>query len=462
MTAGHAAFAALGAVLAGGWLAVLAVLRQRTPPPDVPAQPPTGDLGPEPPAVAGMLIRNGHVGDQAAAAILLDLAARQVIGLDQVGQQLTLRVPPGPDREDLASYERRVLSQVRALAHGGVLPAQALADGDESAPGWRQDLASDVVADARDRGLATQRFSSATAARLVMLAALAGTAFGLALAGPPAVGGAIAGIIVGAVGGALAGGLLASLAGGADRLTAAGAAAAGHWLGVRAYLAADSSLAAQPPTAVARYGRHLSYAAALGLADAAVRALPAGEPASARTVLTPDGGDEWRRVEVTYLRGSSYGSSPASLIYRRLFVTVMLAFWAFVLIWAVPSMLSGSGRTLAVVARDVSPVAGVVAVLLAGWALAGALLAAAGLAATETVEGVVVRKHYIGSSGEGSSADHWIAVDDRTGPTVAAWKVRPGIYQRVSETDMVRASVTRRYRYVYRVQVLARRESPAG
>jgi hypothetical protein len=75
---------------------------------------------------------------------------------------------------------------------------------------------------------------------------------------------------------------------------------------------------------------------------------------------------------------------------------------------------------------------------------------------------VVVRKRYVPSDGEGSSADYWIAVDDRTGPTVAAWRVRSGIYQRVNERDMVRASVTRRYRHVHRVQVLARRESPGS
>ena len=61
--------------------------------------------------MAGLLVRNGHVGGQAAAAILLDLAARQVIGLELAGPQLTLRVPPGPDGEDLAPYERRVLDR---------------------------------------------------------------------------------------------------------------------------------------------------------------------------------------------------------------------------------------------------------------------------------------------------------------------------------------------------------------
>ena len=66
MTAGHALFTVPGAVLAGAWFAALAVLRRRTPRPDVHPQPPTRDLGPEPPAVAGLLIRNGHVGGQAA------------------------------------------------------------------------------------------------------------------------------------------------------------------------------------------------------------------------------------------------------------------------------------------------------------------------------------------------------------------------------------------------------------
>jgi hypothetical protein len=123
-------------------------------------------------------------------------------------------------------------------------------------------------------------------------------------------------------------------------------------------------------------------------------------------------------VEITYPRDSDYGSNPASLIWRRMFGVVALGFWAFVLIVALPWILSGSDRPLAVAARLVSLLAGFGLALLGGRTLVRAFL--------------------------------------------AAWKVKLAIYQRVSERDLVRASVTRRYRYVGRVQVLARHGSPGN
>jgi hypothetical protein len=127
----------------------------------------------------------------------------------------------------------------------------------------------------------------------------------------------LAWLFVGAANGAWIGALIFYTVLGSDRLTADGAVAAGHWLGVRAQMAAD-------------------------------------------------GGDEWRSVEITYPRDCDYGSSPASLIWRRLFGVAALGFWAFVLIVAVPWILSGSDRPLAVAARLVSLLAGFGLTLLGG------------------------------------------------------------------------------------------------
>jgi hypothetical protein len=96
-----------------------------------------GDLGPEPPAVAGMLCRGGRggrVGDEAAAATLLDLAARHVVDFEETDAQLSLCRIRQPGDTGLTPYERRILSYVDALATGDVAPAPALAAG-ETRPG---------------------------------------------------------------------------------------------------------------------------------------------------------------------------------------------------------------------------------------------------------------------------------------------------------------------------------------
>jgi hypothetical protein len=466
MNAFHAAVFAFGAALTCIWLITLTAMRTRAPSAEVHPQPPTLEFCPEPPAVAATLVhqsleRKGRAGNEAVAATLMDLAARGVVGLEQVGQQLTVRLCPRPAGLSLTPYERRVQGHVGFLSRNDVLPAQALGDVEDGPQLGLQEFGNEVAAEARARGLTTKRWRSGAMAWMCLLAAWAGATLGVGLARPPGVADDLTWLFVGAANGAWIGALIFYSVMGSDRLTADGAVAAGHWLGVRAQMAADRSVADLPPTAVAQYGRYLSYAAALGVARAAVAALPIGRAADTKTALTPDRGDEWRSVEITYPRGPDYGSNPASLIWRRLFGVAALGFWAFVLIVAVPWILSGSGRPLGIAALAVSVLVGVGLALLGGRTLVRALQAAADLGATETVEGVVVRKYSSGSD-EGSSPDYWIAVDDRSGPAVAAWKVRLGIYQQVSERDLIRASVTRRYKYVNRVQVLAADGGPGN
>jgi hypothetical protein len=76
-------------------------------------------------------------------------------------------------------------------------------------------------------------------------------------------------------------------------LTQAGIEAAAHWLGVRAYVAADSELCAAPARSIAIWGPYYAYAVALGVAHPTLRVLPPRIAATDTPVTTethePDG-----------------------------------------------------------------------------------------------------------------------------------------------------------------------------
>ena len=111
------------AATAVGWLlaaAALFLVRR-------PAEPPIGaqtlELGPEPPAVANFLVNDFRVTDDAVPATLIDLAARNVVDVEQRGPGVFyVRLRPEP-AEPLTTYEQRVLDHLRARAVDGVVPA---------------------------------------------------------------------------------------------------------------------------------------------------------------------------------------------------------------------------------------------------------------------------------------------------------------------------------------------------
>jgi hypothetical protein len=419
-------------VMAGGWLFMLWLVSMSRHQGHVLPQPETSDLGPEPPAVAGMLGNGNRVGDEAAAATLLDLAARHIVDLEQVDDQLSLcRLRP-PGDADLAPYERRVLSYLDALATDGVVPAPALAEGVTRPAAWWRKLRGEVIADARARGLSRPRWSPLQVAVLGLPAALPAAGLLIWLVsvsgmGPTAGG---RGIVGGAIVAALLG-LAAVRRLNTDRLTAAGEAAAGHWLGVRARLAADPAIASQPPAAVATYGRYLAYAAAFGLARTAVKSLPIGAPANPRIGWSTYGTGQWHKVDISYSRRLNWGTAPRQMLVSRLIFAVPAAAVAWLFLAVIPG-LAGIGW---------------VALLIVALALAGAARAIADLTGGRLVEGQVVRASQQGRV-------YWIAVDDGTGSTVRAWQVDASIYRQVSEGDVIRVRVSRIFRYVSGLQMV--------
>jgi Predicted membrane protein (DUF2207) len=382
----------------------------------------------------------------AAAATLLDLAARHVIEIEAAGPQLSLCRIIARDGDGLAPYEWRILSYLEALASGGEVPAPALAAGPAQPDGWWRRLRREVAADARDRGLSRPRWNPALAPALGLLAGLPGACLAVFLArlsgaGPTLTGQGIAGCA--AVAAVLGGALVRRL--NTDRLTPAGAAAAGRWLGVRAYLAADRSLPGQPPAAVSGYGRLLAYGAAFGLARTAIESLPVGQAADPHMGWSTYGTGRWHPVEISYPRRPGWGRAPRPVLLTWLLRAVPPAALAALFLAVIPGV----------------PVIGWIALALAAAALGVAARAAADLAGGTAVEGEVVRTRAGGASGgQVASSRYWIAVDDGTGPAVQAWRVGAAVYRMVNEGDVIRVRVSRIFRYVSGLQVITDHPRP--
>ena len=159
------------------WGVVLLVV-MATRPREVDPGPATMELGDEPPAVVNLLANDWQVTADAVPATLLDLASRDLVDIDQVGPDNTIvRVRRSSD-PSLSPYERLILHHVAGLAVDGVVPAQALTTGpqDQSKRWWKA-FTREVVADARQRGLARDRWSRGAKAA-VRAAALAPSILG--------------------------------------------------------------------------------------------------------------------------------------------------------------------------------------------------------------------------------------------------------------------------------------------
>ena len=260
---------AIGTVSVAAWAGLYGLMLLATRPRAVPAAPATQDLGAEPPAVVSLVGQGWDLGEDAVEATLLDLGARKLFEFRQPANDpthTTIHIRQ-PNSAGLSPYEQRVFDRVAGLAVGGVVPLTALTFRDsKKAKSWWKRVRSDIVADARSRGLSRRRFSPAIVGALVAAAAVAALGVGAAVlrhetrvdgddpwgdAGSAA----FAGFIV-----------LSFVAGRSvgERDTPAGREVAARWLGVKSWLQGNEGFADQPPSAVAVWDRYLGYGAALG------------------------------------------------------------------------------------------------------------------------------------------------------------------------------------------------------
>lgn len=421
--------------------------RRPKPPPDLPA---TSDLGPESPAVANLLANGGRLTPDSVPATLFDLAARRAVKIEetepgQYGCRLGDQAPGA-----LKAYESRVLQLLRKRASGGVVPARALTAGpSDEAKGWFKGFRREVVGEATASGQCERRWPRPvlTVMGLLVLAALyLGTAAGnedKSFTWPQAI----------AIALAIGAGVVMAQAFTEEMvmLTPSGATAQGRWVSLRKYLHGDEMFSSLPPTAVAVRERYLAYGAALGVAAAAVRAIPMGAE-SDRWAWTNYGG-EWRQVKVSYPQRwpLAWGSSPWEIGWTGLWMTGVggLALWVTTQ-W-LPDIDLGRGADE--VTRYVS--LGVVLITLAAaTAVALGLIvlcaAVAALVMTRTVTGEAIRVRQFGGHEEGYRC--YLAVYTGQGKHVRAFNVRGELYPSLLEYSKVTVSVSPLTGYVRTVQ----------
>jgi hypothetical protein len=408
--------------------------------PSLPAPgPETSDLGPEPPAVANLLVNRCHPTRAAAAATLIDLAARKHLELFEAGpDRFVVRLTTRAGGE-LTRYERQVLDLVKEKAVGGSAPLEAVQLDGGRADGWHERFARHVAEDAKARGLLRGRWGRND---WVAFGVLAGAALVLVAGGLFAArvenlrrGSSshsfhradwfLVALLAWA---ALLGGIRALRT---VRYSTAGVAAAARWLGVKRFLRHDRSFADAPPAAVAVWDRILAYGTALGVARAAAAGVPIGAE-DAHTAWSRQGGD-WHQLHVEYPSHFGYGEPPRAVALKGLGRTVWWGALAFIVLPVVARVVwsIGSDATHDSHLTD-SALLGLVAVFFVGSIAIGAYLlvrladgvirlwrGTADLRATTTVEGMVVKHRSANTGG-------WFAVDPGAVDHVKALHPPPG------------------------------------
>ena len=451
------ALAAAGTAL--GWLIALITVLITRRPPRVHAVDQGMELPPEPPAVAGLLANDFVVPGEIAPAILLDLAARHIVDLEEVQPGKTIcRLREHAPNEALTEYEQRVLAELRDKAIDDVVPTDALTTGPEQqSADWHHALAQEVVDDAQARGLTYERWTVGTVTLLAVGLAPAAALFILALRASDDrgetdwtgwVAGAVAISIV-VIGLLFVAHLWRSLA---QLPTDAGLAAAARVDGLAAHLRDDRELADLPPAAVTVRDRHFAYAAAFGAAPLAVTLLPMGAEDDHRAWSRFGG--QWRQVRVRYPRGwpPAWGKHPAIAALMAALtggVAGAALYWLARLADADrPVDLSSKvwewverGALLAMIPFTV----------LLVWSIWVLVRSIPDLWSNRTVTGEIVRaRRRDRRSGSRSSPRYWFffAVDDGTESRIAAWQLRETLWREHSQGDIVTAVITSRLRYV--------------
>lgn len=465
---------ALDILIAAGSLALFggtfAIALLATRPPRATPLAPTPDLGAESPAVVNLLGNGWQLNEDAVEATLLDLAARRHFELRQPGsdpRQTTvhLRDPADAQPAELTRYERRVLDRVRGLAVGGVVPISALTfrDADQE-KGWEKRFRSDVIADARARGLCRRRFDAPVFTLLEIVA-------GIAAAGIAA---AVAhweswsdqpdddrGMWIGA--GVLAFVLLSGVVSGVggQRHTSEGLAAAGRWLGVRAWLRGHEQFADLPPASVMVWDRYLAYGAALGVTHTTSEILDLGM-ADRKLVWSSYGGG-WHRVRVRYPRRSTrYGLTGGRVLsggLRRVAVGIGLLLLRSELLPRVDiGDLIVPGAAPAIDVVDTALLVVAIALLARGgyWLIRGAI----DLATTRTVTGEVLwidpwLSRRRGNNGPMVTSLYYLAVDDGSSDKTTAWGLPRELNSGVATGDTVAIRVRPWTRRVLELQRVA-------
>jgi hypothetical protein len=398
------------------------------------------DLGPETPAVVDLLVHGGEPSGNAVAATVLDLAARGHVELEETSPGRYLcRLPQQDDERELTSYEAQVMALLHDRARARVVPAEALTVGvDDEASDWWVLFRRNVHAHASELGLTRPRWGLVGALVLGVMGALA-VAFWWWNDSWVA-------LLVFGLGFAI--GFLVCIRsddwGSLDALSTDGQERRVQWSAVRDELGASDSFVDLPPTSVSIWGRYLGYAAALGLAPDACRALPLGPDSSRFAWVRRDG--VWRRLPARVPRRFLPGSGRPTRAALGIGTVATTASAVTLVAAARPGRWHPSppfSDDVADFIGDVEPLVVVLAlvVLVLGlWELAVAVFAL--FTAPRVVDGTIVsrcvRQGWRANPWSGMlPAAYYVVVDDGTSESLPGWRVSPAEFAGLARGEAV-------------------------
>jgi hypothetical protein len=424
------------------------------------------DLGAESPAVVDLLTNGFQVSREAIPATMLDLAARGVLSIEDVGigrymcRLLKRDVP-------LTAYEERLLEHLGELARDGIVPAEAMTTGtrDEALKWWRG-FRKDVVGEAQECGLCVDLFTKGAATGFFAVGVILVLIFEIAIGfnDTDAVERSLLLDLVTIVGFGMVFALIGAMAVPWQRDTDLGRYVASRWLGVRKSLATTTTFPQLPPSAVVVWERHLGYGAALGLAERAVESLPFGTEPDKKAWTHHGGG--WRQITVRYPRlRPGYGRHP---VLTLVLGVVWCGFAAMLLRALLPLAPMGDGGFLSETAVRVFELLRLVLVVLLGaalvwWAIAMAF-AIPDVVAKQELVGEVLRTRTKASlprpwvRQQKANTANFVAVFTGEGDTVDAFRVNQTTYGRFNQRQIVRVVYTPLVKYVREVTVITDQE----
>ena len=196
----------------------------------------------------------------------------------------------------------------------------------------------------------------------------------------------------------------------------------------------------------------MAYAAAMGLARAAARALPLGAEDDHKAWSNYTG--DWRQVTVRYPRRRFlWGRSPVNVLFIGIFTVALGAagiYGAIKVIGFADGQPPSDDAAYWITQGALIAIA--VFAFVCFWGLTTINLAFVDFRPKLTLQGIAVRCRTY-PRGNNNGTDYFIAVDDGTSPRIKAWLVDHSLYNSVGEGAEVSAVVSRCQAYVYQLLV---------
>ena len=386
------------------------------------------------PAVVNLLVHGGRPTADAFAATLFELAARDVLHVEEVGGAHAFRVRRDAPDVDLLPFEERVLHVCRRAGDGALVPFDELSVGvGDDVDGWWKGFGDEIAREARGQGYLSRVLVTLATVGVVLVGIIAAVALGFASIhddnGAAQVVALVAFAVFAVLGYVIQGSELD------ERLSGLGHARALEWRDVARELDESEGFREVRAGGTIVWGEVLAYAAALGIAPQAVADISV-RPEGARTLWVRRGG-AYEHVDVAYARRwpPGWGRPP----------------WAVTLVG-----LAALVGAVAVFAADVDTALSAIA---AAVAIAGAVTFAFGfldlLARPVEHRGTVVARRVdvprLGPWTDLAPRSRYVAVDEGSGRKIRALRIFRNRFETLRLGDDVTLLATPRLGYVRNV-----------